>query len=129
MASIRLPSFDDLTLDPSGPKGNSWGLFGKDNQIGMLNLLTSELVRKSASEEIRDGVRFALDWKLDALHKPAFGRQLFEKKIVNKAPRLVNDDVLVFNTQSSTQWDGFRHYGSSLRQFLILSIKRNEYYY
>lgn len=23
----------------------------------------------------------------------------------------MNDDVLVLNTQSSSQWDGFRHFG------------------
>lgn len=23
----------------------------------------------------------------------------------------MNDDVITLNTQSSTQWDGFRHYG------------------
>lgn len=28
--------------------------------------------------------------------------------------RTVNDDALDFNTQCSTQWDGFRHYGMSL---------------
>lgn len=111
MSPITIPSFDNLTLDPSGPKGNAWGLFGKDNHLGMLNLLTPDVIKQAASEEIQEGARFALDWKLNALHKPAFGRQSFEKKIHHKAPRVVNDDILVFNTQCSTQWDGFRHYG------------------
>jgi len=30
---------------------------------------------------------------------------------VHKAPRFVNDDIWTFNTQSSSQWDGFRHFG------------------
>jgi hypothetical protein len=115
MSSAKIPSFDNLTLDPSGPNGNTWGLFGKDNHLGMLNLLTPDIVKRAAAEEIKDGARFSLDWKLNALHKPAFGRQSFEQKIHNKAPRSVNDDILVFNTQSSSQWDGFRHYGSSSR--------------
>ncbi|KAH8702100.1 hypothetical protein BGW36DRAFT_458878 [Talaromyces proteolyticus] len=111
MAPVELPVFDELTLDPSGPKGNAWGLFGKDNSLGMLNLLTPDVV-KAAASEIKDGVRFALDWQLNALRQPAFGRQAFDQKIVFKAPRIVNDDVLTFNTQSSSQWDGFRHYGN-----------------
>ncbi|KAL1970762.1 hypothetical protein VTN77DRAFT_2596 [Rasamsonia byssochlamydoides] len=110
--TIQLPSFDNLTLDPSGPKGNAWGLFGKDDQLGMLNLLTPEVVAAAAREEIREGIRFSLDWELDRLAQPAFGRQVFDRKLVHKAPRTVNDDVLTFNTQSSTQWDGFRHYGN-----------------
>ena len=113
MAPVQIPSFDNLTLDPSGPKGNAWGLFGKDNNLGMLNLLTPDVVQEAA-KEIKDGVRFGLDWELDRLPKPAFGRQAFDKKIVHKLPRIVNDDVLVFNTQSSTQWDGFRHYGLTI---------------
>lgn len=110
MAPVKIPSFDELTLDPSGPKGNAWGLFGKDNDLGMLNLLTPEVVR-AAAQEIKDGVRFSLDWELNHLHKPFYGRQTFEKSIAHKALRVVNDDILVLNTQSSTQWDGFRHFG------------------
>lgn len=42
--------------------------------------------------------------------RPCFGRAPFRQTIKNKAPREVNDDTLEFNTQSSSQWDGFRHY-------------------
>ncbi len=106
-----IPTFDSLTLDPNGPPGNAWGLFGPSNELGMLNLLTPELVRKAASEEIRDGVRISLDLPLNRLPYPSFGRNPFKQELINKAPRIVNDDVLTFNTQTSTQWDGFRHYG------------------
>lgn len=106
----QIPTFDNLTLDPAGPPGNAWGLFG-DNDLGMLNLLTPETVRRAAAEEIRDGVRFSLDLPLDRIKSPSFGRKAFARELVNKAPRSVNDDVLVFNTQTSSQWDGFRHYG------------------
>ncbi|OJJ53870.1 hypothetical protein ASPSYDRAFT_161395 [Aspergillus sydowii CBS 593.65] len=107
-----IPTFDSLTLDPNGPPGNAWGLFGPSNELGMLNLLTPELVRKAASEEIRDGVRISLDLPLNRLPYPSFGRNPFKQELINKAPRIVNDDVLTFNTQTSTQWDGFRHYGN-----------------
>jgi hypothetical protein len=107
----QVPTFDNLTLDPKGPKGNIWGLFGPDDQLGMLNLLTPDTTREAA-KEIQDGVRIPLDWELNRLSHPNFGRQPCDHQILNKAPRIVNDDVLTFNTQSSTQWDGFRHYGT-----------------
>ncbi|PMB72349.1 hypothetical protein BM221_002452 [Beauveria bassiana] len=104
------PSFDSLPLRKDGPPGNAWGLYGEDDELGTLNLLTPDITT-SAAKEIIDGTRVATDWPLDSMQPPAFGRQAFKHEILNKAPRAVNDDVVTFNTQSSTQWDGFRHYG------------------
>ncbi len=42
---------------------------------------------------------------------PCFGRQAFHQHVFHKVPRTVNDDILTFNTQGSSQWDGFRHFG------------------
>lgn len=113
------PPFDGLTLDPSGPRGNAWGRFGKHDDLGMLNLLTPDVVQAAASE-IKEGVRFALDLKLDALATPAFGRAPLDHVILNQAPRTINDDLLTFNTQCSTQWDGFRHYGLSTSLYISM---------
>lgn len=41
---------------------------------------------------------------------PGFGRQAFHHNLFQKAPRIVTDDVWTFNSQSSTQWDGLRHF-------------------
>ncbi|RKL15979.1 hypothetical protein BFJ68_g5228 [Fusarium oxysporum] len=49
MAAKKLPTFDDLPLDKNGPPGNAWGLWGPDDQLGRLNLLTPETVRAAAS--------------------------------------------------------------------------------
>ncbi|CAI7578541.1 unnamed protein product [Penicillium pancosmium] len=108
MASF--PSFDDLPLRKDGPPGNAWGLFGDNDECGMLNRITPEVVN-AASKEIKDGVRIPTDLPIDFMSKPCFGRAPFQHTIKNKAPRSVNDDTLVFNTQISTQWDGFRHFG------------------
>lgn len=81
----------------------------------MLNLLTPETT-VSAAKEIVDGVRISTDWPLDSMPNPCFGRPALEHTIKHKAPRTVNDDVLTFNTQSSSQWDGFRHYGYQKEQ-------------
>jgi len=37
--------------------------------------------------------------------------KVFSKNVYNKPPRCVNDDTWSFNTQSSSQWDGLRHFG------------------
>jgi hypothetical protein len=81
-----------------------------EDQLGTLNLLTPEVVA-NAAKEIKTGQRVSLDWKLNMPSVPMFGRQAFGHEIRNKAPRSVNDDVLTFNTQCSSQWDGLRHYG------------------
>ncbi|RFN47834.1 hypothetical protein FIE12Z_7909 [Fusarium flagelliforme] len=58
------PSFDSLPLRKDGPAGNAWGLFGNNDECGMLNLLTPDIVTKAASE-IRDGSRVSTDWPLN----------------------------------------------------------------
>lgn len=110
MTKKAFPSFDELPLDKSGPPGNAWGLWGHDDELGMLNLLTPEVITAAASE-IKEGVRISLDWPLDKPSFPTFERRRLHHAIINKAPMTMNDDAIHINTQSSTQWDGFRHYG------------------
>ncbi|KAF5697000.1 hypothetical protein FGLOB1_13100 [Fusarium globosum] len=126
MAPKKLPTFDELPLDKNGPPGNAWGLWGSDDQLGRLNLLTPETVRAAASE-IREGIRISLDWPLDKLSHPPFGRQALEHRILNKAPMTMNDDVITLNTQSSTQWDGFRHYGYQRTGQFYMGHKQEEF--
>lgn len=104
------PAFDSLPLRKDGPHGNAWGLFGAKDELGMLNLLTPETTA-AAAREIVDGVRVSTDWPLNSMRTPCFGRTPFEHTLLTKSPRVVNDDILSFNTQTSSQWDGFRHFG------------------
>lgn len=104
------PGFSSLPLKKDGPRGNAWGLYGAKDELGMLNRLTPETTI-AATKEIVHGIRIATDWPLDALKVPGFGRQQFHQHIKHKDPRTVNDDILTLNTQSSSQWDGFRHFG------------------
>jgi hypothetical protein len=109
------PPFSSLPLDKNGPAGNAWGLYGKDDEIGALNILTPAVV-KSAASEIQTGERVSLDWSLNLPTFPSFDRAAFDWKMeIRRHPngnkRVVNDDFLNINTQSSSQWDGFRHYG------------------
>ncbi|KAG9846793.1 hypothetical protein KCU98_g689, partial [Aureobasidium melanogenum] len=103
------PPFSALPLDRNGPHGNAWGLWGDKDELGMLNLLTPSNTT-SAAKEIEHGIRISIDWPLNKI-PPRSNRIALEHNIINKAPRSVNDDTVTFNTQSSSQWDGFRHYG------------------
>ncbi|KJZ78208.1 hypothetical protein HIM_02246 [Hirsutella minnesotensis 3608] len=106
----HLVSFDALPHDKDGPPGNAWGLFGKDDECGMLNMLTPENTAK-ATKEIKEGVRVSTDWPLNSMKEPFFGRPPLSHSIKQKGDSTINDDEVHFNTQSSSQWDGFRHFG------------------
>ncbi|KAF3761865.1 hypothetical protein M406DRAFT_265578 [Cryphonectria parasitica EP155] len=108
------PSFDELPLDKSGPPGNAWGLYGDDDVLGALNLLTPEVIAQAARENIQTGQRVALDWQLNKPSRPSFDRPAFQWTLRPSSPaaqQAINDDHLSFNTQCSSQWDGFRHFG------------------
>ncbi|GAB7361934.1 hypothetical protein MBLNU230_g1972t1 [Neophaeotheca triangularis] len=109
---MSIPPFKDLPLNKSGPHHNAWGLYGAHDELGTLNRQTDALVAKAATSEIRTGARISLNWPLDAQgDAPFFGRRAFHKHVYQKPPRVVNDDEWRFNTQSSSQWDGLRHFG------------------
>ena len=107
---VSKPPFESLPLQKDGPQGNAWGLFGPDDQLGMLNLLDSSTTT-AATKEIQYGTRIPTDLSLDYFKSPFNNRLCFNQEIRSKAPRPSNDDILTLNTQSSSQWDGFRHYG------------------
>lgn len=107
-----VPSFDDLPLREGDPHHSAWGLYGDNDELGTLNRLTDERVAAAARGEIRKGARVSLNWPLDAQGEHGFfQRKLFHQELFQKPPRIVNDDVWTFNTQVSSQWDGFRHFG------------------
>lgn len=54
-----IPDFNDLPAVDGMPQGCAWGVFGKDDKVGTLNLLTPA-VRAEACKEARDGVSISL---------------------------------------------------------------------
>ena len=46
---------------------------------------------------------------MNAPEIPCFHRETFKHEIKALAPGKAYDDVYTLNTQSGTQWDGFRH--------------------
>lgn len=107
------PSFGALPLALPGPRGNAWYLWGDDDELGTLNHLTPSVVHAAAREEIQNGERISLNWRLEGASFPRFQhpRKRLELKLIDKEPRVAAfDDEWTFNTQCSSQWDGCRHY-------------------
>jgi len=110
------------------PEGSNWGDFGADDQIGRLNWLGPEQVKKGVAE-VQEGRSFCLSLPLDlpggnvlhpARHPPqryattsdGLDRFLLPlEKIGPDFTDVVNDDRVMITMQYSTQWDALAHVG------------------
>ena len=102
-----LPSYRDLPRRGGLPA--AWDVWGADDVFGCLNLLTPERAAAAAGL-VRRGAVFALNWSMGLPDPPLFGRQSFTHEVTGGDTSTSHDDVLHgWNTQSSSQWDGFRH--------------------
>lgn len=115
------------------PADSHWGEFGPDDQRGRMNLVDSRKVLQGIAE-VREGRNFCLSLPLDipggmALNPrrlpprryatlrdgASAGAQGFCWSYADEDPALTDvvcDDVLLMNTQYSTQWDSLAHIGS-----------------
>lgn len=112
------------------PPGSNWGDFGADDQIGRLNWLGAEQVRRGVAE-VREGRTFCLSMPLDlpggnVLHPARFPPRRFatsadgldrfllklEDAVAPDFTDVVNDDRVMLTMQYSTQWDALAHVGS-----------------
>jgi Putative cyclase len=104
-----LPSYDDLPLR-AGLRcaWEVWHAVGED-RFGCLNLLTPERAAAAASS-VQRGAVFALNWSMGLPDPPLFSRAAYRHTVTGSDVSVGHDDVLDdWNTQSSSQWDGFRH--------------------
>ncbi|KAF4615522.1 hypothetical protein D9613_003500 [Agrocybe pediades] len=131
----KLPTFDELPHFKNFP-GCAWSVWGADDQLGTVNLLTEKVVQQAASEEIKSvsslysakpvsalhtiltvtggrlGRTVSLNWPINFPDKPMFNRKTPEVKMIMKRENgMPRDDEIHMNTQSGSQWDGMRHYG------------------
>lgn len=112
------------------PEGSNWGDFGDDDQIGRMNLLTSER-RLAAIREVSEGRAFTLSLPLDypggsvvaAGRNPpriepvrlANGDAKYNfvvRCVCDRFTDVICDDLVHLHTQYSTQWDALAHMGS-----------------
>lgn len=52
MSDRKLPSFDELP-DFKGKPGCAWDVWGRDDQLGTINLLTPDVVKRAMTEEVQ----------------------------------------------------------------------------
>jgi hypothetical protein len=111
------------------PEGSNWGDFGPNDQVGRLNLLNRDAVRRGTAE-VQEGRSFALSLPLDypggsdlnPNRWPPMLRPLQRKGHVNfncvlgdldpGRTDVLSDDMVILSLQYSTQWDGLAHVGS-----------------
>ena len=102
------------------PDGSTWGDFGPDDNLGRLNLVGPEQVRKGIAE-VRDGIVFCLSLPLDrpggnvlnpnrfppvlrpTLRAGAVNFNCNMSVAVPGASDVMSDDLVVLHTQYSTQ--------------------------
>ena len=105
MRERTLPLYGDLE------NGTSRAVFGPDDDLGCLNLLTPERVR-SAAGLVREGrvvsLNAPLSWPDPAPLFSLSGRGAPQHHIVRR-PTSRDDYLDGFYPQSGTQWDGFLH--------------------
>lgn len=117
MATV--PKFSELKKSEDTGQPLSWGVWGKDDQLGTLNFITPEAT-VAAAKCVRRGVRFNLDLPLhipySLLTAGGFlNRQPPKHTLEGQDYRTlyIRDDKLDgFYLQGSTQWDGLTHIGS-----------------
>jgi kynurenine formamidase len=120
-AETGVPSYADLERRVDAPAGSSWGVFGAGDEIGAINFLTPETVRRGAAA-VRSGQVFNLDYPLDAFPGPIRWRRPTRHVLQNIGTRpdgtlgpqeeesnLIDDYLDSFYPQGSSQIDGLRH--------------------
>lgn len=110
------------------PEGSTWGDFGPNDQLGRVNLLTTEKVRQGVAE-VSEGRTFCLSLPLDLpggnLLNPRRHPPVLRPTLRNKKPNMnyrlitdnplhndvLSDDLAILHMQYSTQWDSLAHVG------------------
>jgi kynurenine formamidase len=101
-----LPSYAELLARTDAPRGTAWGIFGADDELGTLNLLTRERAL-AAARLVERGDVFALNWPIELPDPHPFRRPPVRHQVGAGVGR---DDWLDrFHLQGSSQWDGLRH--------------------
>jgi kynurenine formamidase len=107
----ELPAYDDL---PAGPHGGrlAWGLFGTDDDLGLVNLLTPERAA-AAARLVRRGARFPLDVPCGTFAPPLNSARGNPRHHVIAQPGGIGFDDVWDNVypQAGSQWDSLAHIG------------------
>lgn len=111
----HVPTYDELAS--ADPPFSSWDVFGRDDELGTINLLTPGRVA-SAARLIRTGSRFSLDYPVNAFEPYPTGTRPATQHHVFANNEFHRDDWLdSFYLQSTSQIDALRHIGHPVHGF------------
>jgi len=110
VAGPKLPSYNELPIRAGAPQGAAWGVFGDDDEVGTINLMTPDRVVAAASS-IRSGKVFALNLPINIPDPPLFtrGKHTHTVKIFPNLEFVLDDYLDNFYPQASSQWDALAH--------------------
>jgi sugar/nucleoside kinase (ribokinase family)/kynurenine formamidase len=111
-AAVDLPRYHELPAAPNGGR-SAWGLFGRDDSVGLLNLQTPDRTA-AAARLVRTGEIFPLNAEITAVSPPMFRRGAAAHTLIAIDTGAGYDDKLDnFYPQASSQWDSLAHVGYS----------------
>jgi len=102
------PSYAELPLNASYPTKAAWGVWGADDVNGALNHITNSTIL-AARAEIQLGETFNLNLPLAEPTIPVNPNRRPLQHLFQPGSGY-SDDVVIMNTQISTQFDGLRHF-------------------
>ncbi|GAA0935909.1 cyclase family protein [Pseudonocardia zijingensis] len=108
MDDSGMPKYAELPRLGAVHARHSWDVFGPEDGLGALNLLTPERVVRAATE-IRTGTRISLQLPAELPDPPFYGREALRHSVFRTGRNSWDDRIDAYHPQGSTQWDGFRH--------------------
>jgi kynurenine formamidase len=106
--SDALPSYRELPVTPGAPPGSSWGVWGPEDELGTLNLLTDARTL-AAVRTVERGQVFPLQLPLEEPAPGIVWRKPPEHHVVAIGDHARDDYVDGLWLQGSSQWDGLSH--------------------
>lgn len=107
-AGADLPPYEELPRLPKVGIPHAWDVFGRDDELGTLNLLDDGTVL-AALAEVRTGERIGITLPLTAIDPPLYGREPLRHTLTETDRNTWDDSVDALYPQASSQWDGLRH--------------------
>lgn len=103
-----LPDFDDLPLLGDLGIRHAWDVWGRDDVLGSMNLVTPARVAAAAAS-VTTGEMVSLDLPLNLPNPALFGRKPYEHSVFALNRNEMDDRLDNFHPQGSTQWDALNH--------------------
>jgi len=102
------PAYRDLPEVPGLAMRHAWDVWGRDDEVGTINLLDPGRVAAAAAG-VRTGEVVPLDLPLTLPDPPLFGRQAYRHEVFALNRHEMDDRLDGFHLQGSTQWDSLNH--------------------